>query len=352
MIALRALLLGISLTGIAMSGAPVQAGGFDRAINKVMPRVMKLYGLSAGLEKGYGSGVLISERGMVLTVFSLLIDSKDIRAVAFDGTTYGASVVARDRNRQLALLQLKPFLDPETKTSTAIPDTFPFFDLGHESELHPGDWVLSAGNAFKIASGAEPVSIAHGVFSARTRLDARRRRKDFPYRGDVLVIDAITSNPGAPGSALVNLSGEFVGLIGREVVSNLTHTHFNCAVPRDVLARFVDESVNADAHADTLLAERRSMDDNASKRFDPGIRLNRLGYRKVLPFVERVVSGSPAAEAGVRPDDLILSMNGRNISDANTYRDRLSALQPGDSVNLVIQRGDAIVSVRMKPEGS
>ena len=96
---------------------------------------------------------------------------------------------------------------------------FPFFDIACrrpgdalpaadgavdcDALLQPADWVLAAGNPFKVAEGAEPVSISHGVFSTRTRLDAKRRVREFPYHGDVLVIDAATSNPGSPGSALV-----------------------------------------------------------------------------------------------------------------------------------------------------
>ena len=350
MIARHGIIRAALLAGIAWMGTAVQAGGFDRAIEAALPRVVKLYGLSAGLEKGYGSGVLVSQDGLVLTVFSLLIDSKDIRAVVFDGTTYGADVVARDRDLQLALLQLKPAESPNDASAAQFPKSFPFFDLSRETVLHPGDWVLSAGNAFKLATGAEPVSIAHGVFSARTRLEARRRLKDFPFQGDVLVIDAITSNPGAPGSALVNLDGALIGMIGREVVSNLTHTHFNWAMPRDVLFEFFREASNADASGDVRLAEGREWIDTPHERFDPGIRLSRLGYRTVLPFVDRVVSGSPADLAGVRSDDLILNMNGRSIPDTATYHDRLRAMRPGDSIDLILQRGKAIVSVHIEPE--
>ena len=353
MIARHAIIRGTlfaALAAPAWTGATVQAGGFDRAIEAAVPRVVKLYGLSAGLEKGYGSGILVSKDGLVLTVFSLLIDSRELRAVAFDGTTYGADVVARDRDLQLALLRLRPTANTKGGSAGSFSESFAFFDLNLETELHPGDWVLSAGNAFKIATGNEPVSIAHGVFSARTRLDARRRLKDFPYRGDAIVIDAITSNPGAPGSALVNLNGELVGMIGREVVSNLTHTHFNWAMPRDILLAFYREATGSGTADDLRLSARRDFIDTDQELFDPGIRLSHIGYRTVLPFVERVISGSPADVAGVRSDDLILSMNGRSIPDAPTYHDRLSKLRPGDSLDLVLQRGKAIVSVHLEPE--
>jgi len=337
--------------------AQVAAGsGFETAIEAALPRVVKLYGVGVGPQAGYGSAVLISEDGLLVTVFSLLIDAKRLRAVTFDGSTYDVEVVARDAHRQLALLRLTA---GEEQTSSLGP--FPFFDIRCggaqdggspaarcEDLLRPGEWVLAAGNSFKVADGAEPVSLTHGVFSTRTRLDARRRVKDFPYRGDVLVIDAITSNPGAPGGAVVNLRGEFVGLIGREVVSNLTHTHFNFAMPRDVVDQFVTESLRPADLNDPSLARLDVL--IADQKIDPGIRLTRTGYKRLPPMVERVQWGSPAELAGVRKDDVILSVNGRSVPDVETYDERMTRISPNDAIDLVVQRGNRIVSLRVTPK--
>jgi serine protease Do len=338
------LLIASLITPIAARG-----GGFDRAIDAAMPRVVKLYGLGVGAQAGYGTGVVVSSDGLVLTVFSLLIDARQVRAVTSNGTHYEAEVVHRDNARQLALLRLKPpdqSGDPANELRSTGP--FTFFDLkcgaAEEAALRPGDWVLAAGNPFKVADGAEPVSVVHGVFSARTRLDARRSVKEFPYQGDVLVIDAITSNPGAPGSAVVDVEGRFVGMIGREVVSNLTHTHFNYAMPRDVLCEFFKEATGVTPR--DALAEA-----NASKGgVDPGIRLTRTGYRDIPPMVDRVRRGSAAELAGVRQDDLILSLNGKNVANPEEYDERLRSIATGEGIDLVIRRGRNVVTIRLEPE--
>lgn len=336
---------------IASLAAPIAArgGGFDRAIDAAMPRVVKLYGLGVGAQAGYGTGVVVSSDGQVLTVLSLLIDARQVRAVTADGTHYEAEVVHRDNARQLALLRLNP---PDQGGDTAnvrgSANPFTYFDLkcgaADDAALRPGDWVLAAGNPFKVADGAEPVSVVHGVFSARTRLDARRQVKEFPYRGDVLVIDAITSNPGAPGSAVVDVEGRFVGMIGREVVSNLTHTHFNYAVPRDVLCEFFKEATGVTPR--DALAEA-----SASKGVvDPGIRLTRTGYRDLPPMVDRVRRGSAAELAGVRQDDLILSLNGKNVANPEEYDERMRSIAAGEGIDLVIRRGRNVVTIRLEPE--
>lgn len=333
-------------------------GGFEQSIDHLLPRVVKLYGVGAGQQAGYGSGVLVSEDGLVLTVYSLLINARQLKVVDAQGRAYGADVLYRDRDRQLALLKIKPVgrrdrghADYEQPVEE-LP-SFPHFDLACgrvqgsreylDELLLPGDWIVAAGNAFKVAVGAEPVSVAHGVFSARTRLDATRRVKDFPYEGEVLVFDAVTSNPGAPGSAVVNLDAAFVGMVGRQVISNLTHTHFNYAMPRDVLCDFL---LVATGERDPASADTAS--DTAP--FDTGIRLSKAGYRTVLPFVERVRRNSPAARAGVRKDDLILSVNERNVQSVKECSQRLDAAAGDEPIRLVVRRGRQILTLQIEPE--
>ncbi len=348
----------LALAAWCLTPVPAKAdSGFDRAIESTLPRVVKLYGAGVGLSAGYGSGVIVSQDGLVVTVLSLLVDARTIRGTLADGTRLEADLLYRDTSRQLAWLKLRHPIETNMRgepiASESPPLSLPFFDLAHEAALSAGDWILAAGNAFKVADGAEPVSIAHGVFGARTRLDATRRAKDFPYRGDVLVLDAITSNPGAPGSAVVNLDGELVGMIGRIVVSNLTHTHFNYAIPRDVLLDSMTE-MQADAarRAAGEPAPPPTSDAPAAgpSSSDLGIRIAKAGYLKVFPSVERVRRGSPAAQAGVRADDLILAVNGRSVADVEQYEKALTQLAPGDVVELVLRRGEEVLQVRLEPE--
>lgn len=356
---MRRFQLGLSMVLLLAAGlSPVFGSGFDKAIDRVMPRVVKLYGLKAGLQEGYGSGIIVSEDGLVVTVFSLLIEASHLRAVTSDGRTWGMEIIARDRQRQLALLRLKPsWADTHNLAEgdlSANATSLPYFDLEQTIDLKPGEWMLAAGNAFKVAHGAEPVSLTHGVFSARTRLDARRRLRDFPYQGDVLVIDAITSNPGAPGGAVVNLEGAFVGMIGRSVISNYTHTHVNYAIPRDVLLEFVQHATskkNAEEDRFVSALEKWGFKSRQpSKAPDVGIRVSKVGYRQVLPFVERVTRHSSAALAGVRKDDLILSINGRQVTDIKAYQKLMKRILPGETISMVLRRGRKIVTVRIVPE--
>lgn len=331
--------------------APLSAQSFDAAIDHALDRSVKLYGLGAGREAGYGSGIFVSADGDILTVLSLLIDARRIKVVTRDGTEYQAQVVRRDPQRQLALLRITGlFADPPSSSVPPVDPAsisvgpFPFFDLDSIPVSRIGETVLAIGNPFRIAEGRETMSVSRGVLSARIPLDATRRTADFPYRGDVLAIDAITSNPGFPGGALVNAEGRLLGMIGREVSLTRTHTHLNYAMPAEVLAAFLHESRQP---PEAEAASGRATTVEPARPVDLGLRLARTGYRKQLAFVDRVVPGSPAAAAGVRVDDLILVINGRQVTDISVYDTVLPTLRPGEIIELVLRRDKQIISVQL-----
>lgn len=341
---------GVAIAAVLAITVPwttiARGDGVDRAIDALMTRVVRLHGVKAGLAAGYGSGVLISGDGLVVTVQSLLLNTDRLRAVAADGMEYGAQLIHADKDMQLALLRLTPTTQYGRGGQRVIPvigpDTFEFFEPGDSTGLRPGDWVAAGGNPFKVSSGSEPISITVGVFSTRAPLDARRKTRDFSYHGEVLVIDAITANPGAPGGALVDLDGNWVGLVGREVTSNLTHTHFNYAIPVETVMNWV---------AGVLNPERRPVESGDADR-EPfhGIKLFELGYQKKLVYVERVRRDSPADRAGLRKDDLIVSIDGHSIRDIGTFHDVLRSHAPGDTVVLMVIRNERIESLSMALE--
>jgi len=333
---------------LATAGAAPESvgGGFGRAVEQATPRVVRLYGLKAGLSAGYGSGTLIADDGLFVTVSSLLLDSEQLRATTWDGTVYGAEIVGADRDRQLALMRLQPLPSYDRRGNRipgapVEPGRFEFFKPGDSNKLHPGDWVIAAGNPFKVAEGAEPISVTVGVFSTRTQLDARRKTREFPYRGEVLVIDAITSTPGSPGGPLMDLDGNWVGMIGRMVISNRTHTNFNYAIPVEVVTDFVDSVLHP--------ADDNKSDIASTAKGSPyhGIKLFEHGYRKKLVYVDRVKRGSPAKAAGLRKDDLIVSVGGRKVTDIEAFERLIQTKSPGDTLELAVIRDEQLTNVTL-----
>ncbi len=323
------IVLGASVVRAGPNIAPNTVAG---AVDRVAPAVVKLYGEGMGRVHGYGTGVLVSSDGLVLTTYSLLARSRAIRVVLSDGRTfYNAKLERADEYRQLALIKIDDA--PE----------LPFLEPAGTEQLATGDTVIAMGNWYKTADGDEPLSLTRGILGLKTHLDARRLTRDFDYTGPILVYDAITSNPGAPGSPLLDIHGNFVGLVGKIVEAVNTNTRLNYAIPSEEIAAFLG------GESKTVSATKNAPSDAAENKAKPylGIKLSKLGYRRIPAYVERIRPGSPAAKAGIKSDDLIWAVNNRRVSDAEDCRKLLAGLEPGQTVQIVVKRGGRIVATDM-----
>ena len=285
---------------------------------------MKLYGAAAGREHGYGTGVVVSPEGQVLTTLSLLVAGRDIRAITSDGIRYDARLLRSDESRQLALLALDA-------------KDLPFLTIDSSAHLQPGDPIFAMGNCFKIAEGDEPVSVSRGIFSLRLpTLHARRLTQEFEYSGPALVFDAITANPGAAGGPVLDDQGHFIGLVGKVVEAAATNTRLNYAIPAEVLSDFLGDRPSATPTSRPLARQAKPY---------VGIKLSELGYQHVSAFVERVRAGSPAAQAGIKPDDLIVGIDMQSVTDADSYHKTLAALVPGQVVRFTVKRAQQVLTI-------
>ena len=181
---------------------------FHDVSRQVNQKLVKVFG-SGGFRGlvAYGTGVVVSPDGYVLTAASHLLDTPDLRVHLSDGRRCQAKVVVIEPELDAALIKIDNA------------DNLPCFDLPAAVQAplaKPGDWVLAFSNQFEIATRDEPVSVQRGVVAARTKLQLQRGVFDAPYQGEVYVLDAVTNNPGAAGGALTTPKGEGK-LLGFEV---------------------------------------------------------------------------------------------------------------------------------------
>jgi len=307
---------------------PAMPNAVEATVKRVLPTVVKLYGAAGGSVHGYGTGVLVSADGLILTIDSILLDGRNIRAVLADGRQFRAEVVRRDPARELALVRIDsnklPFLTPEPSEG-----------------LLPGDGVVILGNSFKVAEGSEPVSIMYGVLAARTTLELRRGTQPLDYAGPVLVIDAIASNPGMAGGPMCDASGRWVGLIGPLAEAAETNTRVNYAIPAETIEEFLGLRAAASASVSSATPTTPG-----AKPYT-GIRLFTLGYLKKAAYVDRVAADSPGAIAGIRTDDLIVAMDDRRVSTVEDFERIASEFRPGQVVRVTLKRGGGVIDVEM-----
>ncbi len=318
----------------AADGIPPALGSVNNTAVSTELKTVKLYGAGgvAGLD-AYQSGFFVSEKGHILTAWSTVLDVDTVIAVTSDGTRLEAKVEGIDPNLEIAVL------------TTTEPTTH-YFDLTKAVSAQTGDRVLAFSNLFGIATGNEMSSLQKGVVMATTELDARRGTFESVYQGPIYVIDAMTNNPGAAGGALTDLQGRIVGMLGKELRDSRANTWLNYAIP---IAQLV-ESVNRIRSGNSIVrnTELRKVADRPMSLRDLGIALIPDVLAKTPAYIDLVQPNSPAAEAELAPDDLVLFLNSARIRSQSSLQDELKYIDQADEVTLLIQRGTTLREVILR----
>jgi S1-C subfamily serine protease len=324
-----------ALLALLFLPAPALAGpSLADVIADVQPKMVKIYGAGGFRQlEAYQSGYLISPDGHVLTVWSYVLDTDFITVTLDDGRKFEAELLGADPRLEIAVLKIDA-------------SDLPHFNLGEAAEAIVGDRVLAFSNLYGVATGDEPASVQKGIVSAVTELTGRRGAFETPYDGPVYVVDAMTNNPGAAGGALTDREGRLLALLGKELRNELSSTWLNYAVP-------ISELIGA---ADDIMAGKvrpRGGDQDVRRPLDP-LTLSRLGIIPVPavlpqtpPFIDAVRPGTPADEAGLQPDDLILFVNNRIVSSLAALQKELGLFDRDDPVRLIVQRGQKLIDVTL-----
>src|SRR5262245_31545874 len=264
---------------IATYASPSAASPAD-AIANVQPKIVKIFG-AGGLANlhAYGTGFLVSAEGHVVTVWSHVLDGDVVNVVLSDGRRFYGKVLGAEPQLDLAVIKIDA-------------EDLPCFDLAQAATAGPGVRVLGFCNMYKVATGDEPVSVLHGVISARTNLTARRGRFEVPYNGPVYVVDAITNNPGSAGGVLTTYDGRLLGMLGRELRNAESNIWINYVIPIQELRSTIDAIRTGDFSA----RESPTTEDRADRysALDFGIVLVPDVIYRTPAYIDSIVTGSPA----------------------------------------------------------
>ena len=326
---------------------------FTDAAKDVNKKMVKLFG--AGGIKGmpsYGTGLLVSADGYILTVNNHILNTPDLRVHLYDGRNYNAKVVAREPELDTALIKID-----------ADVDKLPFFEIDKEAAkpmAETGDWILCHSNQFKIGTRSEPMSVQRGDILAVANLKARRGVFDAPFDGIVYFIDTVACNPGAAGGALTTRKGDLLGILGRELKSKLSETWINYAIPINATVEVMQDD-GSKQKVDFRRFVREGMEGKyreytGKKRVKEGhevyhgIILVPNAVSVTPPYIEEVIPGSPASKAKLQPDDLIVYVDGELVQSVKAFRDVIRQTNPGMTLQLEIQRGNQLKTIKLTLE--
>lgn len=314
----------------------VKAAGhsFATTIDAVQPKMVKVFGAGGirGLE-AYQSGFLISAEGHVLTVWSYVLDTDELQVVLDDGRRFDTQVVGFDPRLEIAVLKIDA-------------TDLDHFKLDQSASLEVGSRVLAFSNLYGVASGNEPNSVLHGSVAAVTSLSARRGAYESLYDGPVYVVDAMTNNAGAAGGALTDRGGRLAGLLGKELRNAENNIWLNYSIPIGELTTAVEDILAGNVRPRGSSDSRKRPQQPVSID-DLGIVLLPNILNRTPPFVQYVQPNSPAAEAGIKADDLILYLDTTVVRSRDELLEELSFIDKIDVVRLTVQRGQKLVSVEI-----
>lgn len=327
-------LQSLSLTLATSHSQTFDVGSLHSTVIPTENRCVKLYGAGGMGLDAYQSGFFISSEGHVLTVWSTVLDVAEIVVVTSDGRRLMAEVQGMDPNLEIAVL----------KTDQPSAE---FFSLADSAQASVGERVLAISNLFGIAAGGERSSAQKGVVMTITELKARRGNFSSVYQGPAMIIDAMTNNPGAAGGALINLNGQLLGILGKELRDTNANIWINYAVPVAQIKSSVASILEGKTIAKSLAGRRPA--DRPLTLAEIGLGLIPNVLSRTPAYIDLVEPQSRAALAGLQIDDLILFLNSQRIVSQAALLEELKHIDRADRIQLMIQRGNELKEVTLGP---
>jgi serine protease Do len=263
-------------------------------------------------QRGAGSGVVIDEKGYILTNNHVVGGVDDIKVQFLDGKELPAKIVGTDPRSDLAVISV----DAKAYKVKAAP-------LGDSEKLLVGEWVMAIGNPFGLDH-----TVTVGVISAKGRSGIADRRVSYQ---DFLQTDA-SINPGNSGGPLVSLHGEVIG-INTAILGPGGNIGIGFAVPSDMVKPIVKELISTGKVRRPYLgiSMQELSSDMAKALAGPN------GPEKGA-LVQSLTSGAPAEKAGVKRGDIIVKVDGKPVKNSREVQRQVLSRRVGDTVALELWR--------------
>jgi len=260
-------------------------------------------------QKGQGSGFLISKDGYILTNNHVVGDADKITVKLHTGEELEAVRIGSDPKSEVAVIKIEG-------------DDFPCIELGNSADLEIGEWVIAVGNPFGLTE-----TLTVGVVSAKGRNNIGLAEYE-----DFIQTDAAI-NPGNSGGPLLNIDGKVIGINTAIISQTGGYMGIGFAIPINMAKAIKDQLVAKGSVTRGfvgIMLNREDMDEDMAASFG----LDEAGGVLVADIVE----DSPAEEAGLAEGDIILRIDGDDVVDNASFRNRVAMIDPGTKVALKVFR--------------
>lgn len=309
-----ALILSSTLSLSSRAAESASATEADVRLEALCDKVKPAFVFIAG-----GSGVIIQPDGLMLTNTHVIENGKEFDVRLGNGRHYKARLLGRDVDGDLAVLRLEGKID----------EKFPYLELGDSESLRVGEPALAVGNPFGLGLVDQHPTFTVGIISAVHQLQGRYT--------ECIVTDAEV-NPGNSGGPLLNMAGQVVGINGQ--ISTRWGLRSNTGLGYAISARQIKMWL-------PLLKEAQGGDVAHGRPV--GLDFQRAATEKPDSVtIKSVAQGSPAEEAGFRPDDRIVSWDGMPVPNALRLMSIVGMYPAGHEVPVEVRRGDETVRLAVR----
>ncbi|GAB4134711.1 MAG: trypsin-like peptidase domain-containing protein [Bacteroidia bacterium] len=283
---------------------PFQSWFFGNGGMQVVPRE----------ERASGSGVIISSDGYIVTNNHVIDRADEIEVTLNDKRTYTATLVGADPNTDLAVIKIDE-------------KQLPFLAYGNSDDVRVGEWVLAVGNPFNLTS-----TVTAGIVSAKARnINLISGNGSGSGAIESFIQTDAAVNPGNSGGALVNEAGQLIGINTAIASGTGSFAGYSFAVPVNIVRKVVADIMEfGTVQRGYLGVNIRDVDANLAKEKDLKA-LNGV-------YVEGVIDGGSAAEAGIEAGDIITSIGDVKVNNVPELQEQVSRFRPGDKISITYSR--------------
>jgi Do/DeqQ family serine protease len=275
------------------------------------------------VQRSLGSGVIVDPSGLVVTNNHVIEGASAVKISLADKREFEAEIVLKDEHSDLTILRIK-----------GANERFPVLEFGNSDELQVGDVVLAIGDPFGVGQ-----TVTHGIVSAVARTQVGISDYRFFIQTDAAI------NPGNSGGALVDAAGRLVGINTAIYSRSGGSQGIGFAIPANMVRVVVASAKGGSG------AVKRPWLGAKLQEVTPEIAESMGLKRPSGALVANVASGGPAARAGIRTGDLIVSIDGTLVDDPNAFDYRFATKALGGTAQIGLVRQGKEVAVPIALQG-
>jgi len=271
-------------------------------------------------QRASGSGVLITADGYIVTNNHVVNGADEINVTLTNKKTYKAKVIGTDASSDIAVIKIEA-------------SGLPYLVYGNSDEIKLGQWVLAIGYPLSL-----DVTITAGIISAKNRsIDINSRQSDRPIES-FLQTDAAV-NQGNSGGALVNTSGELVGINSAIASPTGSYAGYSYAIPVNMVKKVVTDIVKYGTVQRAYLGisyPQQELSEEQIKKFESDYKVKIGDVQGIV--VTDVVEGGAAKAAGIKVGDILTKINGAAVTSSPELQEQIAKYKPNDKISITIKR--------------